>query len=215
MPDWRAQLESGLQALALPSPVDRAELADKLAAYVELLQKWNQAFNLTAVRDPAEMVTRHILDSLAVAPFLPPGSRGSLLDVGTGPGLPGIPLALLDPDRPVTLLDSDIKKTRFCRQAVLALGLENVDVVHARDKDYLPAQRFANVISRAFASLADFVAGTRHLVAEGGSLLAMKGAYPEKEVRALPDGVTVVASHRLDVPGLGAERYLLELRLDA
>ena len=195
--------------MALPSS---PELADKLAAYVELLQKWNQAFNLTAVRDPAEMVTRHILDSLAVAAFLP---LGSLLDVGTGPGLPGIPLALLEPDRQVTLLDSNIKKTRFCRQAGLALGLKNVDVVHARAEGYLPDQPFATVISRAFASLADFVAGTRHLVAEGGSLLAMKGAYPEEEVRALPDGVTVVASHRLDVPGLGAERYLLELRLDA
>lgn len=212
MPDWRAQLETGLQTVVPQRP---ARLCENLAAYVELLEKWNQAFNLTAVREPSEMVSRHILDSLAVAPFLPPGSRGALVDVGTGAGLPGIPLALLDPERPVSLLDSNIKKTRFCRQAVLALGLQNVDVIHARDSDYLPAEPFATVISRAFASLADFVAGTRHLVAVGGTLLAMKGAYPEEEVRALPEGVSVTAVHRLKVPGLDAERHLLELRLDA
>lgn len=216
MTDWRADLENRLPAILPNAPVD---LASRLVVYVELLEKWNQAFNLTAVRDPAEMVTLHILDSLVVAPILstllPPGASGSLIDVGTGAGLPGIPLALLDPERPVTLLDSNIKKTRFCRQAVLALGLKNVDVVHARDEDYLPEQPFATVISRAFASLADFVAGTRHLIAARGSLLAMKGAYPEKEVRALPKGVSVVAVHPLRVPGLDAERHLLELRLDA
>lgn len=214
--NWQEKLDDGLAVLDIPAA---SAARDRLIAYVELLAKWNQAFNLTAVRDPAEMVTLHILDSLVVAPFLPTlvstGSSGSLIDVGTGAGLPGIPLALLDPERPVTLLDSNIKKTRFCRQAVLALGLKNVDVVHARDEGYLPDQPFATVISRAFASLADYVAGTRHLVAAGGSLLAMKGAYPEEEVRALPEGVSVLAVHPLQVPGLDAERHLLELRLDA
>ena len=203
---WQQKLEDGLAALALP---DAALLAG-LVRYVGLLEKWNKAYNLTAIREPGQMVTLHVLDSLVVAPFLP---TGRLVDVGTGAGLPGIPLALLEPEREVTLLDSNIKKTRFCQQAVLELGLGNVRVVHNRDSDYHPDQPFANVISRAFASLADFVAGTEHLVAEGGSLLAMKGAYPEQEVKALPARASVRASHPLRVPGLDAERHLLDIRL--
>ena len=204
--EWQQKLEEGLAALALTEPALQAGLE----RYIGLLEKWNKAYNLTAIRDAGEMVTLHLLDSLVVAPLLP---AGSLADVGTGAGLPGIPLAMLQPEREITLLDSNIKKTRFCQQAVLELGLKNVTVVHCRDSDYHPDRPFANVISRAFASLADFVAGTEHLVADGGSLLAMKGAYPEDEVKALPARARVQASHPLVVPGLDAERHLLDIRL--
>lgn len=207
--DWTRQLDEGLAALG-PSAATAAR--DQLVRYMTLLVKWNRAFNLTAVRDPTEMVTRHIMDSLAVAPHI---SSGALCDVGTGPGLPGIPLALLDPQRAVTLLDSNIKKTRFCRQAATELGLRRVDVVHARVEDYRPAEGFATVISRAFASLEDFVASSRHLVAAGGIMLAMKGTHPENELAALPADIDVAAIHRLRVPGLDAERHLIQLHLRA
>lgn len=204
--DWQQRLDDGLAALDLPAA---SAARDGLADYLALLAKWNRAFNLTAVRDPAAMVTRHILDSLVVAPHVP---SGSFCDVGTGPGLPGIPLALLEPARRAVLLDSNIKKTRFCRQAAAELGLRNVEVVHGRVEDYRPKERFATVISRAFASLAEFVATSRHLVAAGGIMLAMKGTYPENEIEQLPADVSVAATHRLRVPGLDAERHLIELR---
>jgi 16S rRNA (guanine527-N7)-methyltransferase len=204
--DWHSRLDDGLAALDNPAAL---AIRHALADYVALLAKWNRAFNLTAVREPAEMVTRHILDSLVVAPFVP---AGSLCDVGTGPGLPGIPLAMLDTGRPVTLLDSNIKKTRFCRQAAAELGLENIEVVHARVEGYRPEQGFATVISRAFATLADFVETSRHLVADGGIMLAMKGTYPADELAGLPADVAVGETHRLRVPGLQAERHLIELR---
>lgn len=205
--DWKQRLDEGLAELG-QAAADQAR--DGLVQYLQLLARWNRAFNLTAVRDPLEMVPRHLLDSLVVAPQLPPGS---LLDVGTGPGLPGIPLALLDPERQVTLLDSNIKKTRFCRQAVAELGLKNVRVIHARVEDYRPAEGFATVISRAFTSLAEFVATSRHLVAAGGVMLAMKGTYPEEELAELPSDIELAATHRLRVPGMDAERHLIELRL--
>lgn len=206
--DWHLRLDDGLAALDNPAAL---AIRDALADYVALLAKWNRAFNLTAVRDPAEMVTRHILDSLVVAPFVP---AGSLCDVGTGPGLPGIPLAMLDAGRPVTLLDSNIKKTRFCRQAAAELGLENIEVVHARVEGYRPGEGFATVISRAFATLADFVETSRHLVADGGIMLAMKGTYPAEEIAALRGDVVVGDVHQLDVPALGAERHLVKMKLE-
>lgn len=204
---WRQQLETGLVA----SGSQGAGLAAPLIAYVELLAKWNKAYNLTAVREPGEMVTRHILDSLVVGPFV----TGPLIDVGTGPGLPGIPLALAHPSMAVTLLDSNIKKTRFCRQAALELGLKNVEVVHARVEDYRPAEGFATVVSRAYASLAEFTATTRHLLAGGGKFLAMKGEYPHEEIHALPPDVRVLAVHPLNVPGLEAKRHLVEMDISA
>ena len=205
MADWRAQLEQGLGELGRP------EAAATLARYVELLARWNQAFNLTAVRDPVEMVPRHIRDSAVLAPFV---TRGPVIDVGTGAGLPGIVLAVLRPEIEFTLLDSNGKKTRFCRQAVAELGLKNVAVTQARDEDYRPVERFVTVVSRAFASLADFVSGTRHLLTDGGAFLAMKGAYPHDELSDLPAGVRVVAVHPLHVPGLAAERHVVEMQLD-
>lgn len=200
---WRAALVAGLRALQ----VDPA-LAAPLARYLALLDKWNAAYNLTAVRDPAAMVTRHILDSLAVLPWL----RGRrILDVGTGAGLPGIPLALACRERRFVLLDSNGKKTRFVTQALLALGLDNAEVVKARVEGYRAEDGFATILSRAFAGLADFVAATRHLLAPGGRWLALKGARPEAELAGLPADVRVTGVHRLNVPGLRAERHLVEL----
>lgn len=205
MTDWRQQLRDDLAALGFPG-------GDTLVAYVELLDRWNKAFNLTAVRDPAEMVPRHILDSAVLAPM---AGTGRLIDVGTGAGLPGIVLAVLQPDLDVTLLDSNGKKTRFCRQAAAELGLKNVAVFQARVEDYHPMERFVTVVSRAYASLADFVTSTRHLPVEGGKFLAMKGAYPHDELSALPAGVRVTGIHPLQVPGLHAERHVVEMELVA
>lgn len=204
MNSWREKLHDALQASG------HAHAADQLTRYVELLARWNQAFNLTAVRDPAEMVSRHIMDSVVIAPFV---KGGSLADVGTGAGLPGIVLAILRPELDVALIDSNGKKTRFCRQAATELGLQNVAVEHLRVEDYRTNERFATVVSRAYASLEDFVSSTRHLLNEGGTLLAMKGAYPHDEMNHLPAGIRVVAVHPLVVPGLDAERHVVEMTL--
>ncbi|MBW3567380.1 MAG: 16S rRNA (guanine(527)-N(7))-methyltransferase RsmG [Proteobacteria bacterium] len=204
MGEWRKILHVEIQALGHP------DAGESLVRYVELLERWNQAYNLTAVRDPAEMVQRHILDSAVIEPFL---AKGLIADVGTGAGLPGIVLAILQPELAFTLIDSNGKKTRFCRQAVAELGLENVAVEQARVEDYRPVERFATVVSRAYASLAEFVSSTRHLLVEGGTFLAMKGAYPHQELNELPAGVRLVAVHPLSVSGLNAERHLVEMEL--
>ena len=198
-------LAAGLREL--PLEVD-AERQGRLLAFLGLLEKWNGVYNLTAVRDPAEMVTLHLLDSLAVLPHV----RGErLLDVGAGPGLPGIPLAIVAPGRRYTLLDSNGKKVRFMRQAVLELGLQQVEVVQARVESYRPDAPFDTVISRAFASLREFVGLAGAHCAPGGRLLAMKGQYPEAELAELPPGWRAVAVHRLAIPGLAAQRHLVEL----
>ena len=203
--DWRRLLAPGLKALGIALPAG-AEAA--LLAYVELLVRWNQAYNLTAVRDPAEMVSRHLLDSLAILPFV---SGPDLADVGTGAGLPGIPLAVARPDLKFTLVDSNGKKTRFVTQAMAELKLANVTVVQARTEAWQPAAPFAQVVSRAFASLGDFARLAGGLAIPGGTLLAMKGADPKDEMGALPAGFRVVKVHPLKVPGLGAERCLVEI----
>ena len=186
-----AILQSGLAALALP-----AALAPALSAYLDELEKWNGAYNLTAVRDRGEMVTRHLLDSLAMHPHI----EGPLLDVGSGAGLPGIPLAIARPELRVTVLDSNGKKARFLRHAVRALGLANVEVVEARVEDYRPAEPFARVTSRAFASLKDFFALSAHLPAADGQWLAMKGKLDPQETQDLPAGVGIVDIKPLQVP---------------
>jgi 16S rRNA (guanine527-N7)-methyltransferase len=195
------RLHQGITDLGLDLP---AAAEPKLLQYLRLLARWNQAYNLTAVRDPQEMVTRHLLDSLAVLPYLQ-GPR--VLDVGTGAGLPGIPLAVARPDLTFTLLDANAKKTRFVTQAVGELGLKNVEVVQSRAENYRPPQKFDTLVSRAFASIADMLEFTRHLCAPHTRILAMKGVYPEEELAAVATAYAaeVVA---LKVPGLQADRHL-------
>ena len=204
----KVSLATGLNTLGLAVEVPRQQI---LLDYIALLGKWNRVYNLTAVRDPVEMVPLHLLDSLAVAPHLH-GVR--ILDVGSGPGLPGIPLAAILPELRFTLLDSNGKKTRFMQQAAIELGLSNVDVVHARVENYHPPEGFDTVISRAFASIADFVSLAGPLCRQGGRLLAMKGRYPEDELAGLPAGFKVAAVHALRVPGLDSERHLVEIMRD-
>lgn len=202
------RLDTGLAQLDLTVS---AEQRGQLLGFVALLHKWNKAYNLTAVRDIDEMVTRHILDSAAVASYVT-GPR--LLDVGAGPGLPGIVLAILDPALAVTLVDSNGKKVRFQRQAVMELGLTNVTPSQARVETFSD-QPFDQVISRAFASLEDFVTLTRELPKPGGQWLAMKGPGADDELRQLPGGIRLTDRRLLKVPFETAERQLLILNVDS
>lgn len=194
-------LQEGLATLSLP-----VELSSPLLAYLQLLAKWNRAYNLTAVREPADMVTLHLLDSLSVNPYL---HGGRILDVGTGPGLPGIPLALANPVKTFTLLDSLGKKTRFIQQVINTLELQNVTVVQSRVEAFQPSQGFSTVISRAFTSLQEMVSHSSHCLESGGRLLAMKGQYPRAELDALGSEVEVLSVEQLEVPGLSAVRHLV------
>jgi 16S rRNA (guanine527-N7)-methyltransferase len=201
----RERIVAGCRALGLrPGTGAVSQLAD----FVSLLAKWNRVYNLTAVRSVPDMVVRHILDSLAVVPYL---KEGSLLDVGTGAGLPGLPLAIACPQLSVTLLDANAKKLRFVRQAVAELGLPNAVVVQARMQEYQPARAFDMVISRAVSSLEELYGLTQHLLAPGGRMLFMKGALPREEMAAFAPGRETLHSVRLQVPGLEAERHLLWL----
>ncbi|EBH9040267.1 TPA: 16S rRNA (guanine(527)-N(7))-methyltransferase RsmG [Salmonella enterica] len=180
-----------------------------LVAYVDMLHKWNKAYNLTSVRDPAEMVVRHILDSIVVAPYLH-GQR--FIDVGTGPGLPGIPLAIVLPDAHFTLLDSLGKRVRFLRQVQHELKLENITPVQSRVEAYPSEPPFDGVISRAFASLNDMVSWCHHLPGEKGRFYALKGQLPEDEMASLPDDVSVESVEKLRVPQLEGERHLVIIK---
>jgi 16S rRNA (guanine527-N7)-methyltransferase len=203
-PSLRPVLEAGLHELGLSQP----GLADRLLDYLALLVKWNRAFNLSAVRDPEAMVSRHLLDSLAILPWV---RDGRVLDVGSGAGLPGIPVALARPQVRVTLLDSNGKKARFLRQVQLELGLANAEVVEARVEAYAPAVPFDAITSRAFAQLQEFVALTRPLLAADGRWLAMKGRLDENELTELGGEQVKLQVHRLAVPGSIAERHLIEI----
>jgi 16S rRNA (guanine527-N7)-methyltransferase len=183
----------------------------QLLAYLALLNKWNKAYNLTAVRDPAEMVSRHLLDSLSIASQAEQGG-GRWLDVGSGGGMPGIPLAILFPDRTFTLLDSNGKKTRFLTQVKLELQLGNVEVIHRRVEQFTPEVPFTDITSRAFSSLDDFANWTRHLGNIGTRWLAMKGVQPDDELQALPTDFQLVRCEVLKVPGCQGQRHLLILR---
>jgi 16S rRNA (guanine527-N7)-methyltransferase len=196
-------LADGLAAMRLELP--EAARA-KLLAYLELLAKWNRAYNLTAVRDPLEMVPRHLLDSLTVLPFL---HGETMADLGSGAGLPGIPLAIARPDLAVTLIESNGKKARFLREAARTLALPNVTIREARVQD--TAGPFDSVTARAFASLADMLAWGGHLLAADGRWLAMKGRLDPDEIAAVPTGLHVVAVHPLAVPGIEGERHVVEL----
>jgi len=198
----RANLDAGLAALGL----DRA-LAEPLLAYLALLQRWNATYNLTAIRDPEQMVTLHLLDSLALVPHVAGISR--LADLGTGAGLPGIPLAIARPDLQVTLAESNGKKARFLREAVRQLGLANARVAESRAEALDEPGAYEAITARALATLAEIIAVGGHLVAPGGRLLAMKGQRPDAELADLPPGWRLQAVHPLQVPGLAAERHLV------
>jgi 16S rRNA (guanine527-N7)-methyltransferase len=180
----------------------------RLAAYLALLERWNRAYNLTAVRDPEAMVVRHVLDSLSILPWVE-GPR--VLDVGSGAGLPGIPLAIARPEYEFSLLDSNGKRTRFLTQVAAELRLNNVSVVRGRVEDYRPETLFNSIVSRAFATLADMVTDAGRLCAPAGRLLAMKGVFPDDELARLPPGYVVVGVYPLRVPSLDAERHLVHL----
>ena len=198
-------LVAGTTELGLTLPAGAQAL---LSEYIDVLHAWNQRYNLTAVREPEQMVSRHVLDSLAAAPFL---HGDNILDVGSGAGLPGIPLAVAFPERRFVLLDSNGKKSRFLTHAVAILGLKNTEVVQVRAEDYRPAEGFVTVISRALASLADFLDRTAHLGAPDGRWLAMKGKHPHAELQNLPAGFRLVKVHPLKVPGLDAQRCVVEI----
>ena len=197
-------IEQGLLAMGVDLP---HQSRGRLAAHLELIEKWNQVHNLTAVRDTAQMVVLHLLDSLTLLPHL--GDAKTLIDVGSGPGFPGIPLAIARPELSITLLDSSHKKCAFLEQARVELGLENITVACERVQQYHPEQLFDAVVSRAFAELSDFVVQSQHLAAPGGRLLAMKGVYPFEEIARVPATHRVAQVVELAVPSLEAKRHLV------
>lgn len=203
-----AELVRGAQALGVELSEGQQQ---QLLAYLALLIKWNKAYNLTAVRDPDEMVSRHLLDSLSVLSFVAESGQ-TWLDVGSGGGMPGVPLAIMFPDRSFTLLDSNGKKTRFLTQVKLELKLANLEVVHSRVEQFQPAEAFDGITSRAFSSLEDFASWTRHLGNTQTRWLAMKGVQPDDELQRLPADFRLDACHVLKVPGCQGQRHLLILR---
>jgi 16S rRNA (guanine527-N7)-methyltransferase len=201
------QLARGVAALGLDLS---APQQDMLLAYARLLAKWNRVYNLTAVRDEDQMITHHLLDSLAVVPHL--GACAGLADIGSGGGLPGVPLAIARPQVRIALVESNHKKSSFLQQARIELALANVTVHCERVEAFRPAAPFTDVISRAFSDLPDFVRAAGHLLAPGGRLLGMKGVYPYEEIAQLPAGWTVTQVIPLSVPGLQAARHLVCLK---
>ena len=200
-------LARGLAALGLDLP---AAACERLLAYAALLMKWNRVYNLTAIRDPEQILTHHLLDSLAVLPHL--GGIRALADVGSGGGLPGIPLAIARPELAITSIETVNKKASFQQQAKIELGLANFEPRCARVEQVRPEAPFDAVISRAFSDLADFVRLTGQLIASEGRLYAMKGVYPREEIAALPTSWAVEESIELEVPELDAERHLIVLK---
>ncbi len=201
----RERLAAGARQLGIALADAQRE---QLLTLVGELQQWNSRFNLTAIRNPADMLTKHVLDSLVVHPHL---HGRSVADVGTGAGFPGLPLAVVNPDRQFALIEATSKKARFVEHAITQLRLANASVVHARAEDYRPRARFDSVLARALGNLSEFVRVAGHLSAPRGRLLAMKGKLPQAEIDQLPASWRVAALHRLHVPGLDAERHLVEL----
>jgi 16S rRNA (guanine527-N7)-methyltransferase len=210
-----AMLDEGASALGLALTSSQKQ---QLLDYVALLSKWNAVYNLTAIRDPKQMLIQHILDSLALVPAIATRQAATALDVGSGGGLPGVVLAVALPELRVTLNDIVHKKTAFQSQVKAQLGLGNLSVVTGRVEELRPGhevpEKFDVIVSRAFAELADFVTLSRHLVADGGRILAMKGVRPDAEIARLPAGATACSVERLQVPMLDAERHLVEVAVD-
>ena len=204
-PALRAQLEKGLETLGIDCS---AQQVDQLLDYLSLLVTWNSAYNLTAIRDPEQMVARHLLDSLAILPFM---TGENLIDVGTGPGLPGIPLAIMCPEKTFKLLDSNGKKTRFLFHARCQLKLQNLTEIQSRVEQFIPEKTYDTVLSRAFTSVAEMVDKCEHLLNPDGRFLAMKGKFPQSELSLLAKDYKVDVSHRLTVPGVDGERHLIEI----
>jgi len=204
-------LDSGIAVLAARGVAVPPEAGERLVRYLTLLDKWNRVYNLTAIRDADRMVTHHLLDALAVLPHLGHGEGLRLLDVGSGAGLPGIPIAIARPAWRVTLLDSNHKKGAFMQQAIAELGLANAEVRLCRVEDFTPAQPFDAVISRAFSDLATFARAALRLLAPGGRVVAMKGIFPHEELSELPPNVRVLETPAVSVPGVAAERHLVVL----
>ncbi|MGV3590696.1 MAG: 16S rRNA (guanine(527)-N(7))-methyltransferase RsmG [Gammaproteobacteria bacterium] len=205
-PALASRLDAGLRELGLDLP---AHAHEQLLGYLEQLHKWNQAYNLSGIREIHAMLDLHLLDSLALAPYI---DASPVADVGTGAGLPGIPLAICYPGREFRLIDSNSKKTRFIFQTAALLGLRNVEVIHSRAEDYESKPQVAIVTSRAFASLRDFVERCEHMLAPDGKFLAMKGLVPEAEIAELPAQYTVAAIHPLSLPGSTHVRHVLDIR---
>jgi len=199
-------LLTGLTELKINTTHDQQLL---LVHYLCLLQQWNRAYNLTAVKDIDDMLNRHILDSLIIAQYC---KGDHFIDIGTGAGLPGIPLAILFPEKKFTLLDSNGKKTRFLFHVKTTLDIANVDVVQARVESYIPQSLFDGVLSRAFASIGDMLAGSEHLLVEQGRFYAMKGLSPTEELSDLPKHIHLESTNVLQVPGVDAERHLVILQ---
>lgn len=199
-------LLQGCEKLALDITTEQA---DKLTGYVQRIDKWNKAYNLTSVRDPEQMMVKHILDSLAVTRFV---SGKRVIDVGTGPGLPGMPLAIMLPDIKFTLLDSLGKRVRFMKQCAFELGLTNVTPVHSRVEEHEPAQPYDIVLSRAFASLKDMLHWCQHLVDSSGVFFALKGQFPQSEIDEVSDHFQIGSVEALSVPDLTGERHLVTIR---
>jgi len=200
-----AQLEAYLAEINLPAT---AEQKKQLLDFVGMLNKWNKAYNLTSVRDPEAMLVRHIMDSLVVSPHLQ-GDR--FIDVGTGPGLPGIPLAIMNPDKTFVLLDSLGKRIRFQKQVAFELGIHNISSIESRVEAYQPEQKFDGVLSRAFASIHDMLTWCHHLPAEHGQFYALKGQLSDEEMQQIPAGFVVTETIELKVPRLDEQRHLLKI----
>jgi len=192
----------------LPLDVTESQ-CEKLVDFVLMMHKWNKTYNLTSVRDPQQMLARHILDSIVIAPHL---HKQHYIDVGTGPGLPGIPLAIIHPDKNFVLLDSLGKRVRFMKQAAFELSLQNIQPVQSRVEDYSSQVRLDGVLSRAFASLKDMLHWCQHLVDSEGEYLALKGQFPADELQQLPEGFVLTESIELSVPNLDGERHLLKIK---
>lgn len=208
MPSFKPLLAKAFEKNHLHFP---SELIDKFELYLLQIQRWNRVFNLTAITEPEEMVYLHLIDSLSVQAVI---NGNSILDVGSGAGLPGIPLALSNPQKSFSLIDKSSKKTRFLRQMISELALENVSVIHARCEDFHPEVLFDSIIARAFSSLRTFLLSTKHLLSKNGQFIAMKARYPDQEIKDLPPGFRVVNVSSVEINGLKIERNIVLLKLD-